>query len=102
MSWSVPLRWQHLEKAGSGGAGRIRIPSSRLLAARRLFAAADLQASCLGILWYVKASAFGILFPLFIALLVPIRFALKRVISADHLDVLDAEEGPEEEAETWS
>lgn len=61
-----------------------------------------IQALCLGVLWAVKASAFGILFPLFIAVLVPIRFGLAKFISAEHLELLDAEEGPEEESETWS
>ena len=61
-----------------------------------------IQASCLGILWFVKVSAFGILFPLFIAVLVPVRFGLKRLFAAEHLEVLDAEEGPEEESESWS
>jgi len=61
-----------------------------------------IQAGCLGGLWIVKASTWGILFPLFIALLVPIRFLLGRVFSSEHLEVLDAEEGPEEESETWS
>jgi len=61
-----------------------------------------IQAASLAMLWIVKASAFGILFPLFIALLVPIRFLLSRVIAPEYLEVLDAEEGPEEESETWS
>ncbi|GJM23300.1 MAG: hypothetical protein DHS20C15_32150 [Planctomycetota bacterium] len=60
------------------------------------------QAACLGLLWFVKASAFGILFPLFIAVLVPIRFGLERVFASEHIALLDAEEGPEEESETWS
>jgi mannitol/fructose-specific phosphotransferase system IIA component (Ntr-type) len=61
-----------------------------------------IQAASLAVLWFVKASAFGILFPLFIAALVPIRFLLGRFIAAEHLGFLDAEEGPEEESETWS
>ena len=61
-----------------------------------------IQASCLAALWVLKTSPLGILFPLFIALLVPIRFGLGRLFKPAHLDVLDAEEGPEEEAESWS
>ncbi len=60
------------------------------------------QLICLVVLWIVKTSAWGILFPLFIAILVPVRFALGRVFNSEHLDALDAEENPEEEEETWS
>ena len=42
------------------------------------------------------------LFPLFIALLVPIRLVLPRFFSQEHIDILDAEEHPEEETDTWS
>jgi len=61
-----------------------------------------IQAGCLAGLWFVKASAFGILFPLFIAVLVPIRFALGKLFASEHLEILDADEGPEEESEAWS
>ncbi len=60
------------------------------------------QLVCLAVLWIVKASAWSILFPLFIAVLVPVRFLLQRFFDDEHLAVLDAEEGPEEEAESWS
>lgn len=56
------------------------------------------QAACLALLWAVKVSAAGILFPLFIAILVPIRFGLEKFFSREHLAALDAEELPEEEA----
>lgn len=56
-----------------------------------------IQAVCLGVLWIVKTSAVGILFPLFIALLVPIRFLMDRFFDPVHLALLDAEEEPEEE-----
>lgn len=52
------------------------------------------QAACLLLLWIVKSSAIGILFPLFIALLVPVRAMLARFIAPDHLAALDAEEVP--------
>lgn len=37
-----------------------------------------LQVACLGVLWIVKSSAIGILFPVFIALLVPVRLLAGR------------------------
>ena len=61
-----------------------------------------IQLICLVVLWVVKTSTWGILFPLFIAILVPIRFALGLGFKKQHLDALDAEEIPAEEEETWS
>lgn len=55
-----------------------------------------IQSACLALLWIVKSSAIGILFPLFIALLVPVRGLLGRWILAVHLAALDSEETPEE------
>ncbi len=60
-----------------------------------------LQAACLAVLWAVKGSFMGILFPLFIALLVPIRYLAGRFFAEKHLAALDAEEEPEEEASAW-
>jgi mannitol/fructose-specific phosphotransferase system IIA component (Ntr-type) len=60
------------------------------------------QLVCLVVLWVVKTSAFGILFPLFIAILVPIRFCLNRFIEPKYLADLDAEEIPEEEEDAWN
>jgi hypothetical protein len=60
-----------------------------------------LQAVCLAVLWAVKGSSMGILFPLFIALLVPIRYLAGRMFSEENLAALDAEEEPEEEALAW-
>ena len=60
-----------------------------------------LQLVCLVVLWSVKTSAWGILFPLFIAMLVPIRFGLLAFFDSQHLAILDAEENPEEEEEAW-
>jgi len=56
-----------------------------------------IQVACLSALWLVKGSAFGVLFPLCIALLVPIRRALERVFTQKDLAFLDADENPEEE-----
>ena len=55
------------------------------------------QAACLAVLWVVKTSAFGILFPLFIGLLVPVRMLMARYFDHEHLALLDAEEEPQEE-----
>ena len=68
--------------------------------AMHLFTAAQL--ACLVVLWIVKASAYAILFPLFIAILVPIRFLLARFFDPQHMAMLDAEETPSEEEESWS
>lgn len=56
-----------------------------------------IQFVCLSVLWVVKASIIGILFPFFVALLVPIRMHLKKVFRPHHLALLDAEEGPADE-----
>ncbi|MFT4558936.1 MAG: PTS sugar transporter subunit IIA [Planctomycetales bacterium] len=61
-----------------------------------------IQLLCLVVLWVTKASAIGILFPLFIALLVPIRFLLNRFFDQQHLLALDASEIPEDEETQWS
>jgi hypothetical protein len=55
------------------------------------------QVVCLSALWFVKESSYGVLFPLCIALLVPIRHGLERVFSQKALAFLDADENPEEE-----
>lgn len=52
-------------------------------------------------LWVVKISPFGILFPLFIALLVPLRFKMNLIFKKEHLFHLDSEEEPEEEELQW-
>lgn len=61
-----------------------------------------LQLTCLGVLWFVKSSALGILFPVFIAFLVPVRLLAGRFFSTEHLAALDAEEEPEEEETHWA
>ena len=61
-----------------------------------------IQLACLIILWVVKGSdSIGILFPLFIAFLVPLRFSLKRLFRDAHLQALDAEELPGDEETQW-
>jgi mannitol/fructose-specific phosphotransferase system IIA component (Ntr-type) len=61
-----------------------------------------LQAACLTILWVVKVSVLGLLFPLFIALLIPVRLLAGRFFSARDLAALDVEEEPEEEETHWA
>jgi hypothetical protein len=55
------------------------------------------QVACLSLLWLVKGSTYGVLFPLCIALLVPLRRGLESVFSQKDLAFLDADENPEEE-----
>jgi len=51
-----------------------------------------IQGACLAVLWVVKTSALGILFPLFIALLVPVRMVMGRFFEPAHLALLDTED----------
>ena len=61
-----------------------------------------LQLVCLGVLWFVKGSELGILFPIFIALLVPVRLLAGRIFATEHLAALDSDEEPEEEETHWA
>ncbi len=61
-----------------------------------------LQMICLAVLWLVKVSVLGLLFPLFIALLIPVRLLAGRIFSENDLAALDAEEEPEEEEMHWA
>jgi hypothetical protein len=60
-----------------------------------------LQVLCLVVLGLVEISRFGILFPLFVVLLVPVRLLAGRYFTPEHLAALDAEEEPEEEEMQW-
>jgi hypothetical protein len=60
-----------------------------------------LQVVCLAILWIVKVSAVAILFPLIIALLVPVRMLIARLFQPRHLAALDATVTPKEEELEW-
>ena len=53
------------------------------------------QVVCLAALWILKSSALGLLFPILIGLLVPIRNSLTRFFSEEHLAALDGEEEAE-------
>lgn len=61
-----------------------------------------LQLGALAVLWIVKVSVIGLLFPLFIALLVPVRLIAGRWFEPAHLAALDADEIPEEEDNAWA
>jgi len=53
-----------------------------------------LQVACLVAMLYVKESPIGVLFPIIIALLAPIRFGLEKfgIIEKKYMDILDADE----------
>ena len=55
------------------------------------------QLACLAFLWVVKSSSFGLAFPFFVAMLVPVRMALGRRMDAEHIALLDADETPSDE-----
>ena len=62
------------------------------------------QLICLVVLCIINISSFkpiSILFPIFIALLVPVRAILGRFFDEDHLAFLDADEEPDEEELHW-
>lgn len=50
-----------------------------------------IQVVCLGIMFWVKESSIGVLFPVVIALLAPLRFALERtgIVKKEYMDILD-------------
>jgi hypothetical protein len=56
-----------------------------------------IQLACFVALWLLKASRFGILFPLMIAALVPINIFINRFFPPEHIDTLLAEEPDERE-----
>ena len=54
--------------------------------------------------WSVAFAPGGLklLFPLFIVMLIPLRFWLKRLFEPKHLAMLDADEAPDEESDHWT
>lgn len=54
-----------------------------------------IQFGCFIILWVLKASRFGILFPLMIAALVPIQMLISRFFNKEHIEILIAEDEEE-------
>lgn len=67
---------------------------------RVMHAFTGIQVLCLAALWVLKSSPLGLLFPVLIALLVPIRRSLGRFFAPEHLAALDAEEDAEVFEET--
>ena len=61
-----------------------------------------LQLICLIVLALVEVTPLGILFPLFLVLLVPVRFLAGRFFTPEELAALDSEEEPEEEETQWA
>lgn len=55
------------------------------------------QLVCLAILWVVKSSIIGLAFPFFVALLVPVRMLLGRLLDQEHIALLDGDEVPADE-----
>jgi hypothetical protein len=75
---------------------------TRRVPMKKIHAFTAVQLVCLVVLWFVKVSVVGILFPVFIALLVPVRLMLGRYFEPAHLEALDSEEvSEEEESEHW-
>lgn len=60
------------------------------------------QLLCLLALGFIEVTPFGILFPLLLVLLVPIRFFIGRFFTEKELEALDSEEEPEEEETQWA
>mmetsp|Transcript_22334 Transcript_22334/g.28174 ORF Transcript_22334/g.28174 Transcript_22334/m.28174 type:complete len:588 (-) Transcript_22334:106-1869(-) len=52
-----------------------------------------LQVACLGAMFWVKSSPIGVLFPVIIALLAPLRFGLEKfgIVKKEYMDILDEE-----------
>jgi hypothetical protein len=61
-----------------------------------------IQTACLVVLMAIeRIERLAIFFPLFLALLVPVRMILGRFFKPEHLAALDADAEPEEEEEHW-
>jgi sodium bicarbonate transporter 10 len=56
-----------------------------------------IQLVCFVVLWALKASRFGILFPLMIAALVPINMLIARYFPPEYIEALVSEDIEEEE-----
>ena len=61
-----------------------------------------LQLACLLILGVIEFTPLGILFPLFLLLLIPVRLLAERFFTPEELAALDSEEEPEEEETQWA
>lgn len=67
----------------------------RAVPARTKHLFTGIQFVCLGTLWLIKESFIGILFPFFVALLVPVRMLLGKIFEPEYVALLDLEESPE-------
>ncbi|HUG93155.1 MAG TPA: PTS sugar transporter subunit IIA [Planctomycetaceae bacterium] len=61
-----------------------------------------LQLACLAALASIQVSPLGILFPLLVVLLVPVRLLSGRLFKPEHVAALDAAEEPQEEDVAWA
>jgi len=54
----------------------------------------SVQIACLGAMFWVKGSPIGVLFPIIIAMLAPLRFGLEKfgIIKKEYMDILDKDE----------
>lgn len=52
-----------------------------------------LQVACLATMFYVKESPYGVLFPVIIAMLAPLRFVLEKTgfVDKEYIEILDEE-----------
>jgi hypothetical protein len=52
-----------------------------------------IQLACLGAMFYVKESSFGVLFPIIIAMLAPLKISLEKsgIVKKEYMEVLDTE-----------
>ncbi len=69
----------------------------RVVPTRNVHGYTAIQLTCLAVLWVVKSTVIGIAFPFFVALLVPVRLALGRLIEPEHIALLDRDAVPAEE-----
>jgi len=53
-----------------------------------------IQVTCLGAMFWVKSSPIGVLFPVVIAMLAPLRFGLERsgIIKKEYIEILDSDD----------
>ncbi|XP_048584752.1 sodium-driven chloride bicarbonate exchanger isoform X2 [Nematostella vectensis] len=61
----------------------------RLIQITRVHLFTLIQVICLALLWVIKSTAAGLVFPIMVALLVPVRKGLEKVFTKQELEVLD-------------
>jgi hypothetical protein len=70
---------------------------TRIVPAKVIHRFTTIQFACFIALWILKSSSIGILFPLLIAALVPIRMFVSRFFKKEHIEALIADEPPSEQ-----